>query len=69
MAAESAPVPKKQRLSLSFRKRLGRLARDQEQRMAIAQVMKSTKVQTLCAVAGAWPGAYVRGNYYTHAHR
>ena len=39
VAAESAPVPKKRRLSLSLRKRLGRLARDRVQRAAIAQVI------------------------------
>ena len=31
--------------------------------------MKGTKVQTLGAVAGAWPVAWVCGNYYMHAHR
>ena len=36
VAAESAPVPKKRRLSLSLRKRLGRLARDLVRRAAIA---------------------------------
>ena len=37
--------------------------------MFTADIMKGTKVQTLGAVAGAWPVALVRGNYYTHAHR
>ena len=29
----------------------------------LAIIMKGTKMQTLGAVAGAWPVAWVRGNY------
>ena len=39
VAAESAPVPKKRWLSLSLRKRPGRLARDLVQHTVIAQVI------------------------------
>ena len=32
-------------------------------------IMKGTEVQTLSVVDGAWAVDWVRGNYYTHAHR
>ena len=50
VAAESAPVPKKRRLSLSLRKRLGRLARDLVQLAAIAQVFTWLR-QTIVYIA------------------
>ena len=50
VAAESAPVPKKRRLSLSLRKRLGRLAWDPIRRAAIAQVITWLR-QTIVYIA------------------
>ena len=50
MAAESAPVPKKRRLSLSLRKRLSRLAQDLVQLVAIAQVITWLR-QTIVYIA------------------